>query len=137
MPRVGLGSQTPVPHGHEPARRELAGLTWANVDLREGDPVHARCARIGAGHPVGVVENVLATDLVVEHVEAEGGFRPRRPSIPAVLRLMRSSNLVGCSIGTSAGLAPFKTLSAISAARRNTSYALGRRVENQSHGGCH
>jgi hypothetical protein len=36
----------------------------------------------------------------------------------AVLRLMRSSNLVGCSTGTSAGSAPFKTLSAISAARR-------------------
>ena len=55
----------------------------------------------------------------------------------AVLRLMGSSNLVGYSTGTSAGLAPFKTLSAISAARRNTSYAHGRRAENQSHGGCH
>ena len=37
----------------------------------------------------------------------------------------------------SAGLAPFKVLSAISAARRNTSYAHGRRAENQSHGGCY
>src|SRR5262245_5678306 len=33
-----------------------------------------------------------------------------RPSAFAVLRLMISSNLVGCSIGRSAGLAPFKIL---------------------------
>jgi hypothetical protein len=34
-----------------------------------------------------------------------------RPSAFAVLRLMTSSNLVGCSIGSSAGLAPFRILS--------------------------
>jgi hypothetical protein len=34
------------------------------------------------------------------------------PSAFAVLRLMRSSNLVGCSTGRSAGLAPFNILSA-------------------------
>src|ERR1700737_3562096 len=41
-----------------------------------------------------------------------------RPSDLAVLRLMASSNLVGCSIGRSAGLAPFKILSTNQAARR-------------------
>src|SRR5215471_4198560 len=34
-----------------------------------------------------------------------------RPSAFAALRLMTSSNLVGCSIGRSAGLAPLKILS--------------------------
>jgi hypothetical protein len=34
-----------------------------------------------------------------------------RPSALAVLRLMMSSNLVGCSTGRSLGLAPLKILS--------------------------
>src|SRR5215475_10572678 len=34
-----------------------------------------------------------------------------RPSVLAVLRLMTNSNLVGCSTGKSAGLAPFSILS--------------------------
>src|SRR5262249_24787440 len=41
-----------------------------------------------------------------------------RPSARAVTRLMIRSNLVGCSTGKSAGLAPRKILSTYSAARR-------------------
>ena len=41
-----------------------------------------------------------------------------RPSALAVLRLMTSSNFVGCSTGRSAGLAPLRILSTYSAARR-------------------
>src|SRR5262249_1458313 len=41
-----------------------------------------------------------------------------RPSVLAVLRLMTNSNLVGCSTGKSAGLAPFSILSTWLAARR-------------------
>ena len=41
-----------------------------------------------------------------------------RPSALAVLRLMTSSNLVGCSTGKSAGFAPRRILSTSSAARR-------------------
>src|SRR5262245_36485722 len=44
-----------------------------------------------------------------------------RPSALAVVRLMTRSNFVGCSTGMSAGLAPCKILSTISAARRNRS----------------
>lgn len=40
------------------------------------------------------------------------------PSAFAVLRLMSSSNLVGCSTGRSAGLTPFRILSTKVAARR-------------------
>src|SRR5262249_14990239 len=42
-----------------------------------------------------------------------------RPIAFAVLRLMTSSNFVGCSTGSSAGLAPFRIRSTYSAARRN------------------
>jgi len=34
-----------------------------------------------------------------------------RPRALAVLRLITSSNFIGCSTGTSAGLAPFRSLS--------------------------
>src|ERR1700686_4631843 len=40
---------------------------------------------------------------------SEGGMV--RPSVFAVLRLITSSNLVGCSTGRSAGLVPFRILS--------------------------
>src|SRR5262249_11549276 len=43
-----------------------------------------------------------------------------RPSALAVFRLMTRSNLVGCSTGMSPGFAPFRILSTISAARRNS-----------------
>ena len=33
------------------------------------------CTRINAGEPIGVDQDVLATDLVVEQIEAEGGLR--------------------------------------------------------------
>src|SRR5262249_40958998 len=44
-----------------------------------------------------------------------------RPSALAVLRLITNSNLVGCSIGRSSGLAPLSSLSTWLAARRQTS----------------
>jgi|SRR5437660_4428331 len=43
------------------------------------------------------------------------------PRAFAVLRLMTSSNLVGCSTGRSAGFAPFKILSTKNVERRNSS----------------
>src|SRR5262249_25781597 len=47
------------------------------------------------------------------------------PSAWAVLRLMTSSKRVGCSTGTSAGLAPFRILSTYVAPRRHPSGRLG------------
>src|SRR5262245_46384709 len=43
------------------------------------------------------------------------------PSALAVLRLITSSNFIGCSTGKSAGLAPLRILSTYVAARRNRS----------------
>ena len=48
-----------------------------------------------------------------------------RPSALAVLRLMTNWNLVGCSIGRSAGFAPLRTLTTNVAARRLTSVMFG------------
>src|SRR6202030_1074591 len=47
-----------------------------------------------------------------------------RPSALAVLRLITSSNLVGCSTGRSAGLAPLRTLSTYVARWRHVSTML-------------
>src|SRR5258705_5183762 len=40
-------------------------------------PGHTRPHRLKAGEPIGVDQDVLATDLVVEQIEAEGGLRLR------------------------------------------------------------
>src|SRR6266536_3072931 len=48
-----------------------------------------------------------------------------RPSALAVLRLITSSNLVGCSTGRSPGFAPLRILSTYVAARRNKSATFG------------
>src|SRR5208283_6051286 len=58
--------QARQPRGH--ARR---------LDLLKGHPVNARRARIGAGQRIGMAKNILAANLVVEQVEAEGGLRLR------------------------------------------------------------
>jgi hypothetical protein len=50
-----------------------------------------------------------------------------RPRVLAALRLMTSSNFVGCSTERSAGFAPRKILSTNSAARRNRSVMSGPR----------
>src|SRR6185312_16710734 len=47
-----------------------------------------------------------------------------RPICLDVLRLITSSNFIGCSMGRSAGLAPFKILSTYTAARRQSSRSL-------------
>ncbi|APG15386.1 hypothetical protein BKD09_44600 [Bradyrhizobium japonicum] len=47
------------------------------VDLFESYSVHSRRTRVGAGQLVGMAQNVLAADLVVQHVEAEGRLRLR------------------------------------------------------------
>src|SRR5262249_60329512 len=46
-------------------------------DASNRNPIPPRRPRIEAREPIGVVEDVLATDLVVEQIEAEGGLRLR------------------------------------------------------------
>ena len=52
-------------------------LQALRLDLGEARSVHTRSARIGAGQPIGMAQNVLAANLVVEHVEAKGRLRLR------------------------------------------------------------
>lgn len=58
---------------------------------------------------------------ITRSARASSGAGIGRPSACAVLRLIASSNFVGCSIGRSAGLTPFTTLWTYVAARRNRS----------------
>src|SRR5215468_5200036 len=62
------------------------------LDLREGHLVHTRGARIGASHPIGVLQDVLATNLVVEHVEAESRLRLRL----AIELSLKAPDLIWC-----------------------------------------
>ncbi len=62
------------------------------LDLRERHPVHAWRARVRAGKPIGVVQNVGATDLVVEQIEAEFRFRLRL----TIQLSLKGPDLIGC-----------------------------------------
>src|SRR5215471_12010638 len=65
------------------------------LDLLEAHPIHTGCTRIGAGKPVRVTQNVLAANLVVEHIEAEGRLRLRLAvelslKVPDLIRCYRA-----------------------------------------------
>jgi hypothetical protein len=72
---------------------------------------------------VGQVQQ-MASYSITSSTRASSVGGTSRPSALAVLRLMTSSNLVGCSTGKSAGLPPCNTLTTNDAARRNESAAL-------------
>jgi hypothetical protein len=57
-------------------KRQFAkpSLHSVRLDGLEVLTVHARCALVGAALSIGVRQNVLAADLVVEGVEAVAGF---------------------------------------------------------------
>jgi hypothetical protein len=66
---------------------------------------------------------ILAAVMIVAYRMTSSARRSRdggivSPSALAVLRLITSSNLVGCSTGRSPGFAPFRILSTYAALRR-------------------
>ena len=73
--RTGLGPVRLRDQFLAQARQPL--LQARRLDLRERHPVHAWRARVGAGQPIGMEQDVFAANLVVEHIEAEGGLRLR------------------------------------------------------------
>src|ERR1700680_2831611 len=75
-------SRKPASHASRPCSSIRAKLT----------PIHARSARIGAGQPIGVTQNVRTTNLVVEHVEAEGRLRLRL----AIELSLKGPDLIWC-----------------------------------------
>src|SRR3954454_1185388 len=64
-PPPPISGDPPLPDRGEPL------LPARRFDRREGDPVDAWRALVGTRQIVGVAQDVLATDLVVEQVEAE------------------------------------------------------------------
>src|SRR5262245_34044291 len=57
--------------------RKPASFQALLLDASKRHPSHTRRTRIDAREPIGVVQDVLAADLVVEQIEAEGGLRLR------------------------------------------------------------
>src|SRR5207302_1871277 len=99
-----------VPHQHaETAHRTLR--------LRGDRPSHNRagCERDDEPAPPHSITSSARASSVRGTV---------RPSALAVLRLMTSSNLVGCCTGRSAGLAPFRILPACLPTSRKTAMLL-------------
>ena len=64
------------------------------------------------------ISNIAPAHSITSSARASSDGGTSRPSAFAALRLMTSSNLVGCSTGRFAGDAPFRILSTYSAARR-------------------
>src|SRR5262249_59046810 len=83
-PATGFETHHP-PHWVRPIRLRDQFLAQAcqpllqarRFDCREAHSIHTRCSRIESGQRIGVPQNVLAVNLVVEQVEAEGRLRLR------------------------------------------------------------
>jgi hypothetical protein len=60
-----------------PCSASRSQSSWTSLAETCSACIHTRCTRIDAGEPIGVNQDVLATDLVVKQIEAEGGLRLR------------------------------------------------------------
>src|SRR5262245_59628203 len=85
----------------------LLGLGSERAEgAEEGAPVHHRCPSLSFRTSTAPTSHSITWSA---RCSSDGGIF--RPSALAVLRLMTSSNLVGCSTGRSLGLAPLSILS--------------------------
>src|SRR6266571_7791545 len=107
---------------------EVLGLLRSAAEIP--DCGHSRLLSVRRERPRGCHATKQRDELAPFHsitssarASSEGGTSI--PSALAVLRLMRNSNLVGCSTGRSPGLAPFSILSTKVAARRKRTTKLG------------
>jgi hypothetical protein len=94
-------------HFATPGSRRLVSVpevrTVLVCDFRSGSPSGERPLCAGTGH--------ASCYSITASARASIAGAISRPSLLAVLRLMINSNLVGCSIGRSADLAPLRILS--------------------------
>src|SRR5262249_11975515 len=103
--------------------RRRAGLPLGRAagagagDLGAAAPQERRVQRPGG-------EAVRAAHPTTSTARARSGGASSRPERLAGLRVITSSNLVGCSTGRSTGLAPFRILSTYAALRRYRSRKL-------------
>src|SRR5262245_25427048 len=124
-----LAVRIAFPEGSGPRARDVLGHQRAvdPVLLRAAAREHQRNENPHGSHrrePTvaldGPPEGLAAYSITSSaRASSEGGTVS--PSALAVLRLITSSNFVGCSIGMSPGLVPFKILSTKTAQRRHMS----------------
>src|SRR3981189_1924767 len=97
-------------------RRRYGEQAYAESKNRHPDPhtrpihLHGMASRPAAGC-VPLVSAALMTYSITQSARPRSYGGIVSPSALAVLRLMTSSNCVGCSTGRSAGLAPLRILS--------------------------
>src|SRR5437868_13656771 len=111
--RLGGGTRSEVKKGNASALRPL----------RAGDARQQQCPRGAQNETAG--RRCPAAHSITSSALTRSDCGTVRPSALAVFRLITNSNLVGCSTGRSAGLAPFKILSTYPAAFRNESRMFG------------
>src|SRR5262249_47045723 len=103
-------------------RSWLAERRWRATRLSASSPpVRARRERPRRRRPADQGDELAPLHSISSSARSRNDSGIVRPSPLAVVRLMTRSNFVGCSTGMSAGLAPCKILSTISAVRRNRS----------------
>src|SRR5262249_22866602 len=113
-----------------PKRVKLPVVTGSGPHTDEPDPRHPACRLRLTGERRGEEGEGAGDECASVHYSISWSARSRtaggvvRLRALAVLRLMTSSNLVGCSTGRSAGLIPFRILSTWVAARRAKSLIL-------------
>src|SRR4029077_691437 len=93
------------------------------VQKQKGSPAAGRPMKFHPARPSNRCTAKQGDELAPSHSITSSAVASRfsgtsMPSALAVLRLITSSNFVGCSTGISAGFTPFKILSTNSAARR-------------------
>src|SRR5262249_27353758 len=114
-----------------PARGRCAALagTTRRSGRKEPDHRHRGLLRASRERPRGCHPEKRyefpPPHSITSSARASSEGRRSRPKVLAVLRLITSSNLVGCSTGKSDGLAPLKILSTKVAARREISDRFG------------
>ena len=97
------------------AKRAHAGPRTSSADAASRNPITGIagcCARAASGHaaaaPPSSVMNSRRSHSITSSARASSVGGTSRPSALAVLRLMTSSNLVGCTTGRSVGFAPLR-----------------------------
>ncbi len=113
QPNVSFGSVAPDRHARDVAAMSASHPITTEL-VRHNEP-----ALRATNGPMHCSNNRDYSITSSARASSVGGIA--KPIALAVVRLITSSNLVGCSIGRSPGFAPRKILSTYSAARRNRS----------------
>ena len=129
-PRPRVGGPSPAGASSDPEARRVCACATAcavvSYHARSWKPLATRRRR----HSSGVSDHrVRAAGITAHRITSFAWKRMLggivRPSACAVFRLITSSNLVGCSTGSSAGFVPLRILSTKTAACRNESRRFG------------